>query len=88
LWVEEIDRILEGIRKKGLVVLPLAELIGKPVMISITERDASDGGSLASEEFDVRKSKDNSRDDLRARRYSVVEKTRFMTMIPKCLFQG
>ena len=63
LWVEEIDRILEGIRKKGLVVLPLAELIGKPVMIRTTERDASDGGSLASEESDARKSENNNRHD-------------------------
>lgn len=63
LWVEEIHRILEGIRTKGLVVLPLAELIGKPVMIKTTERDALDGGSLASEESDARKSEDNNRDD-------------------------
>jgi peptidoglycan/xylan/chitin deacetylase (PgdA/CDA1 family) len=62
-WVEEIHHILEGIRTKGLVVLPLAELIGKPVMIRTTERDASDGGSLAPEEADARKSENNNRDD-------------------------
>jgi peptidoglycan/xylan/chitin deacetylase (PgdA/CDA1 family) len=31
-WLEEIELILEGIKKKGFAVLPLAELIGKPVM--------------------------------------------------------
>jgi hypothetical protein len=47
LWVEEIDRVLEGIRTKGLFVLPLAELIGRPVMIKTAEGEASDGDSLS-----------------------------------------
>lgn len=47
LWVEEIDRILEGIRAKGLDVLPLAELIGRPVMIKTAEKDAHEDGALA-----------------------------------------
>jgi len=38
-WVEEVDRILDGIRMKGLVVLPLAELIGRPVMKMIVEAE-------------------------------------------------
>jgi peptidoglycan/xylan/chitin deacetylase (PgdA/CDA1 family) len=45
LWVDEIDRVLEGIRTKGLFVLPLAELIGRPVMIKTAERDVNDGVS-------------------------------------------
>ena len=48
LWVEEIDRVLEGIRTKGLSVLPLAELIGRPVMIKTTEKGADEDGSLSS----------------------------------------
>ena len=31
-WVAEIDCILEGIRRKDLAVIPLDELIGRPVM--------------------------------------------------------
>jgi peptidoglycan/xylan/chitin deacetylase (PgdA/CDA1 family) len=34
-WVNEVDLILKGIRDKGLEVLPLAELIGRPVMIEV-----------------------------------------------------
>lgn len=59
LWVEEIDRVLEGIRTKGLFVLPLAEIIGKPVMIKTAEGDACDGVSLPSNEKPI----DNSRDE-------------------------
>jgi len=33
-WLNEIDLILNGIREKGLAVRPLAEIIGRPVMIS------------------------------------------------------
>jgi peptidoglycan/xylan/chitin deacetylase (PgdA/CDA1 family) len=47
LWVEEIDRVLEGLRAAGLEVLPLGELIGKPVMMKIEEGDAYGGGSLS-----------------------------------------
>jgi peptidoglycan/xylan/chitin deacetylase (PgdA/CDA1 family) len=50
LWIDEIDRVLEGIRKKGLFVLPLAELIGRPVMITTAEGDAVDGASPSSYE--------------------------------------
>jgi peptidoglycan/xylan/chitin deacetylase (PgdA/CDA1 family) len=50
LWAEEIDLILDGIRKKGLFVLPLAELIGRPVMIKTAEGDAYDGVSPSSNE--------------------------------------
>ena len=50
LWVEEIDRVLEGIHAKGLFVIPLAELIGRPVMIKTVKGDASDGVSLSSDE--------------------------------------
>ena len=38
-WIEEVDRILDGIRAKGLVVLPLAELIGRPVMQMFAETE-------------------------------------------------
>ena len=32
-WLNEVDLILSGIREKGLAILPLSELIGRPVMI-------------------------------------------------------
>ena len=34
-WLQEIEGILIGIRKKGLGILPLPEIIGKPVMQSV-----------------------------------------------------
>ncbi|MCP4629435.1 MAG: polysaccharide deacetylase family protein [bacterium] len=34
-WLNEIELLLAGIETKGLAVLPLSELIGKPVMISM-----------------------------------------------------
>jgi peptidoglycan/xylan/chitin deacetylase (PgdA/CDA1 family) len=34
VWLNEIEILLAGIETKGLTVLPLSELIGKPVMIS------------------------------------------------------
>jgi peptidoglycan/xylan/chitin deacetylase (PgdA/CDA1 family) len=36
-WSDEVDLILRGIREKGLEILPLADLIGKPVMVAIGE---------------------------------------------------
>jgi peptidoglycan/xylan/chitin deacetylase (PgdA/CDA1 family) len=33
-WLNEMDLILSGLKEKGLAVLPLAEIIGKPVMIT------------------------------------------------------
>ena len=33
-WLNEIELLLAGIETKGLMVLPLSELIGKPVMVS------------------------------------------------------
>ncbi|MGA9235031.1 MAG: polysaccharide deacetylase family protein [Desulfobacterales bacterium] len=59
LWVEEIDRVLEGIQMKGLFVLPLAELIGRPVMIKTAEGDAYDGVSLSFKEKPI----DNGSDE-------------------------
>jgi peptidoglycan/xylan/chitin deacetylase (PgdA/CDA1 family) len=35
-WLNEMDLIVSGIKEKGLAVLPLAELIGRPVMIMKT----------------------------------------------------
>jgi hypothetical protein len=32
VWLNEIEILLAGIETKGLTVLPLSELIGKPVM--------------------------------------------------------
>ena len=32
-WLGEIERILDGISEKGLRVVPLSELIGRPVMV-------------------------------------------------------
>ncbi len=40
-WLDEVDRILSGIRAQGFEVVPLSELIGRPVMI---KRD-TDGAS-------------------------------------------
>ena len=34
-WLNEIENLLVGIEAKGFMVLPLSELIGKPVMVSI-----------------------------------------------------
>lgn len=39
-WVGEVDRVLSGIRENGLSVVPLAELIGRPVMAALADRDA------------------------------------------------
>jgi peptidoglycan/xylan/chitin deacetylase (PgdA/CDA1 family) len=36
-WLNEIELLLAGIETKGLMVLPLSELIGKPVMISMVD---------------------------------------------------
>jgi peptidoglycan/xylan/chitin deacetylase (PgdA/CDA1 family) len=33
-WLNEMDLIMSGIKEKGLAVLPLAEVIGRPVMIT------------------------------------------------------
>jgi peptidoglycan/xylan/chitin deacetylase (PgdA/CDA1 family) len=38
-WASEMDRILEGIKEKGLEVLPLADVIGRPVMVAAAVRD-------------------------------------------------
>jgi peptidoglycan/xylan/chitin deacetylase (PgdA/CDA1 family) len=63
LWVEEIDRVLEGIRTKGLFVLPLAELIGRPVMIKTTGKDAYKGVFIASEEAHPQKTANHGSND-------------------------
>jgi len=39
-WLQEMERILSGIREKGLAVRPLAEIIGRPVMVT---KNRSDG---------------------------------------------
>jgi peptidoglycan/xylan/chitin deacetylase (PgdA/CDA1 family) len=38
-WLNEMDLIVSGIKEKGLAVLPLAEIIGRPVMIKKTGED-------------------------------------------------
>jgi peptidoglycan/xylan/chitin deacetylase (PgdA/CDA1 family) len=35
-WLNEMDLIVSGLKEKGLAVLPLAEIIGRPVMITKT----------------------------------------------------
>ena len=35
LWLREIERVLQGIEDRGLKVLPLSELIGRPVMLRV-----------------------------------------------------
>jgi len=37
-WLNEIELILMGLKNKGLSVLPLSEIIGRPVMIPIINR--------------------------------------------------
>lgn len=34
LWLREVDLILSGLREKNIAVIPLTELIGKPLMLS------------------------------------------------------
>ena len=36
-WLLEVDQVLNGIKAKGLQILPLAELIGRPVMLDVTQ---------------------------------------------------
>lgn len=38
-WSAEMDLVLKGIHEKGLEILPLAHLIGRPVMIAAGGRD-------------------------------------------------
>jgi peptidoglycan/xylan/chitin deacetylase (PgdA/CDA1 family) len=38
-WAGEVDLILKGIPEKGLEILPLADLIGRPVMIAAEGHD-------------------------------------------------
>jgi len=33
LWLKEVEAILDGLEKKGLAVMPLSDLIGRPVMM-------------------------------------------------------
>jgi peptidoglycan-N-acetylglucosamine deacetylase len=37
-WLSEIDRVLSGIREKGLEIIPLAALIERPVMTLVGEK--------------------------------------------------
>ncbi len=37
-WLDEIDRVLQGIKERGMRVLPLSELIGRPVMIQAAKK--------------------------------------------------
>lgn len=39
VWLREIEQILSGLKNKGLQVVPLAELMGKPVMLRINGGD-------------------------------------------------
>ncbi|MFQ5484632.1 MAG: hypothetical protein ACE5DO_04770, partial [Desulfobacterales bacterium] len=32
-WLDEVERIISGLKDKELAVLPLSEMIGQPVMI-------------------------------------------------------
>jgi peptidoglycan-N-acetylglucosamine deacetylase len=41
-WLNEIDLILKGIRDMGLEVLPLADLIRRPVMVKVDRLKAED----------------------------------------------
>ncbi|MCL4558056.1 MAG: polysaccharide deacetylase family protein [Deltaproteobacteria bacterium] len=37
LWLKEVERVITGVREKGLGIVPLSELINRPVMVSIDE---------------------------------------------------
>jgi peptidoglycan/xylan/chitin deacetylase (PgdA/CDA1 family) len=43
-WAGEVDLILKGIPEKGLEILPLADLIGRPVMIATGGHDEIQSG--------------------------------------------
>jgi peptidoglycan/xylan/chitin deacetylase (PgdA/CDA1 family) len=43
VWLNEVENLLAGIETKGLEILPLSELIGKPVMISKGDNVAEAG---------------------------------------------
>lgn len=36
-WLREVDMVLSGLKLKGLRVVPLSELIGRPVMVKMTK---------------------------------------------------
>lgn len=38
-WLKEIDLVVSGLKDKGLAVLPLDEIIGRPVMVTKTGED-------------------------------------------------
>lgn len=40
-WLEEIEKVLTGIRAKGLTVIPLSTLIDRPVMVVAEEKSDS-----------------------------------------------
>jgi peptidoglycan/xylan/chitin deacetylase (PgdA/CDA1 family) len=40
LWIDEVERLLTGLTQKGLAVVPLEDLIGRKVMVSV-EKDAN-----------------------------------------------
>jgi peptidoglycan/xylan/chitin deacetylase (PgdA/CDA1 family) len=63
LWVDEIDRVLEGIRTKGLFVLPLAELIGRPVMVKTAEKKAEEDSFRSSAETHPHELEDHGSND-------------------------
>jgi peptidoglycan/xylan/chitin deacetylase (PgdA/CDA1 family) len=44
-WLSEMELILSGIKDKGLTVWPLAEIIGRPVMVTKDSRIQGVGGS-------------------------------------------
>jgi len=48
-WTDEIEAILAGLKKKGLGILPLSEIIGRPVMTRTASR--SDGVTNPAETF-------------------------------------
>ena len=39
-WLNEIEEVLQGIKARGMIVLPLSELIGRPVMVQAPNVDA------------------------------------------------
>lgn len=42
-WIREVERLLDGLERRGMAVLPLSELIGRRV--TVRERDGAEAGA-------------------------------------------
>jgi len=44
-WLKEVEKVLQGIKNRGFKVLPLSELIGKPVMVWASDSNTKEAFS-------------------------------------------